>query len=101
MTRSRRAWHPAGQAHLNGREKMLGRRDKRRWPTRAVRVATSTEDASCALQRDSVDSAKSAQLVHGAGHVVTQCPAHGVEALRIVQLDHRHSRLGVNAEANE
>ena len=45
--------------------------------------------------------AQAAQLVYGAGHVVTQRRAHGIEALWIVQLDHRHTFLGIEVKANE
>ena len=40
-------------------------------------------------------------MVYGAAHVLAQSPAHGVEALRVVQFDHCNTSLCVDAKVNE
>ena len=92
-------------AHLNRREQSPRRRGERRWATRAVRllvrVAAGAESASSALQREGTDPTNSAQVAYCTGHVNTQCVSDGVEALRIMQVDHRHTSLCVDAQKNE
>ena len=100
-TRSTSARRSVALAHLNRRSQHPRGRAERRWATRAVRVATGAESASSALQREGADPTKLAQVAHGAAHVVTQCPAYSIEALRVVQLEHCHASLGVDAKVNE
>ena len=89
-------------AHLNRREQSPRRRGERRWATRTrVLVAAGAESASSALQREGTDPTNSAQVAYCTGHVNTQCVSDGVEALRIVQVDHRHTSLCVDAQKNE
>ena len=80
---------------------MLRRRSERRWTARVVLVATGAESATCTLQCNGVDPAKLVQVVHRAGHVVTERPTHGVEALRIVQFENSDTSLGVDLETNK
>ena len=92
------------QAYLTRREQMSRRRLERCWAARAargIRVTSGAEDASSTLHGKRVDPTKPAQMIHGLSHVITQGKVHGVKALRIVQLNHRYSLVGVDADANE
>jgi hypothetical protein len=40
-------------------------------------------------------------MIDGTSHVVTQRRSHGIESLRIMQLDHRYASLNVDAQANQ
>ena len=101
MIRSTCAWQPVAQTHLNRLEQTMRRQSERCWASRAVRIATSTEGTSRTLQCKGADPGESAQVVYSTGHVVTKRPAHGIVALRIVQLENSNTSLGVNAKTNQ